>query len=769
MNNFETLFGNWVVKYRWWIIVLTLISTISTADGLRYLTFKNDKRVFLSKENPQLRAFEAFEDTYDRDENIGFAVAPKDGTIFTRRTLTMLEELTEACWEVPYSSRVDSITNYQHAIGKGDDLIVEDLIQNPASFTDQDLKRVASIALSEPSLVNFMISPSGHVTGVLVSIIKPEQSLNETAEVADYARKLADDFRRRYPGIAIYLSGTIMIDDAMGEATRKDLTRLVPITCFVLFFFMGMFLRSFAGTLGTFLVICSPMVTGLGLAGWFGISLTPTSVNAPGVILTLGVADSVHILMTLLQQMRMGKNKYDAIAESMRINLQPVILTSVTTSIGFLTMNFSDAPPFRDLGNIVAMGVMAALIYSLFFLPALMAVLPIRVVPKAKTESRYIDRLAEFVIRRRDPLFLGTLGLIPIFALGVFKIELNDDFIKYYDHSFEFRRASDFVAENLSGVYWVEYSLDSGESQGINNPEYLKTLEAFANWYRRQANVVHVSTVCDVIKRLNKNMHNDEDSYYRIPDRRDQVAQLLLLYEFSLPFGLNLNHQISIDKSATRMSVTMNGVTSRTMIEMDQKARNWLAENAPESMQTYGVGMALIFAHISKRNIESMLGASSLALFVISLIVMAVMRTYRIGFVFLLPNVIPVLMAFGLWGFAVGRVGLAISVIAAFTLGIIVDDSIHFISKYLRARREYNKSPEDAVRFSFHTVGRALLATTVALIAGFSVFTFSGFQINSDLGFMTVITIAIALIMDFFFLPTLLMKVQSEFSKKNEH
>ena len=760
MNNFETLFANWVVKYRWWIIAVTILCTTSFAGGLRHLTFKNDKRVFFSKENPQLQAFERFEDTYTKDENVGFAIAPKDGNVFTRRTLTMLEELTEACWKIPYSSRVDSIINFQHTRGEDDELIVEDLVQNPARLTGKDIQRISSIALSEPTLVNILISPSGHVAGMLVTVIKPGRSLNETSVVANYSRKIAEEFRHRYPDIAIHLTGTIMIDDAMVEATQKDLKTLVPITCLALFLFMGLLLRTFIGTICSLLVIAASVITGVGLAGWIGIELTPVSANAPGVILTLGVADSVHILVTLLHQARLGKDKYTAIVESMRINLQPIFLTSVTTSIGFLTMNFSDAPPLRDLGNIVAMGVMAALVYSLLFLPALVAVLPIHVKPKTKPKFSYIDRLAEIVIKRHKVLFWVSLAFIPVLAFGILRIELNDDFIKYYDQSFEFRRASDFVAENLSGIYWIEYSLDSGESQGVNNPEYLKTVDAFVNWYRSQANVVHVNTVTHIIKRLNMNIHHNDETYYRIPNQRDQIAQLLLLYEISLPFGLDLNNQINVDKSATRISVTMNGVTSRTLIEMDQKARKWLAANAPESMQTCGVGTSLIFAQISKRNIKSMLGASLLALFIISLVIMAAMRTYKIGFVFLVPNVTPIIMAFGLWGFIVGRVGLAISVIAALTLGIIVDDSIHFISKYLRARREYKKSPADAVRFSFHTVGRALWVTTAALVAGFSALTFSGFQINSDLGWMTIITIVFALILDFLFLPTLLMKAE---------
>jgi len=760
MNNLETSFGNWVIRYRWWILAITTLFVISVSAGFRHLKFKDDKRAFFSKENPQLQAYEAFENTYTKDETVAFALAPKDGNVFTRQTLTMVEELTEACWKIPYSSRVDSIANFQYTRGENGDLIVEDLVQNPRNYTDGDLKRVASIALSEPILLNSLLSPSGHVTGVLVTIIKPSKVLNETSAVVAYSRRLADDFRTRYPDTAIYLTGSIMIDATMSEATRKDLSTLVPVVCFVLFFLMGVLLQSFTGTIITMLVIAASMLTGVGLACWFGIEMTPTSANAPGAILTLAVADSVHILATLLQQMRLGKEKNAAIVESMRINLRAVILTSVTTAIGFLSMNFSDAPPFRDLGNMVSIGVMAALFYSLFFLPALVAVLPIRVTPKTKTEFDYIDRLAHFVIRRHKPLLWALLGLIPILSIGVFRIELNDDFIKYYDRSFEFRRASDFVAENLTGVYRVEYSLDSGESRGINNPEYLKTVEAFAEWYRSQSHVVHVSAVPDIIKRLNENVHDDDKTYYRIPERRDQIAQILLLYELSLPFGLDLNNQINVDKSATRMTVSLNHVTSKTLIEIDEKAHQWLVKNAPASMQTYGVGMSIIFAHISKRNIQSMLGASFFALFIISFIIMAVLHSYKLWWVLLLPNITPAIMAFGLWGFTIKRVGLAISVIAALTLGIIVDDTIHFVSKYLYARREDKKSPIDAVRYAFHIVGRALWVTTAILIAGFSVLTFSHFQINSDLGYMTIITLVLALIMDLFLLPILLIKAE---------
>jgi len=763
MGKFEEAFGDFVIKRRWWIIVATVLIVMTTASGTRFLTFNNDTRVFFSEKNPQLQALEALEDTYNRIDNVFIAIAPKNGNVFTRETLTAVEELTGASWQMPFSSRVDSITNFQHTRSEEDDLIVEDLVQNAKSLSDSDLEKIKKIALSEPLLLNRIISSSGHVTGVNVNILAPGKSLDEVPDVAAFARKLAEDFRKKYPGIDLYLTGGVMFDNAFGEASQKDLSSLVPVMFLTLVFLVWLSFRSITGTFSTLVIILISMVTGMGLAGWLRISLTPASVNAPTIILTLAVADSVHVIATMFQHMRIGKTKHEAIAESLRINLQPVFITSITTAIGFLSMNFSDAPPFRELGNIVAMGVMAAFVYSVFSLPSLLAVLPVRTKPKTdKGDCRSFDWLARFVIKRRKLVFWCTLMIVAALTAGMLKIELNDDWIKYFGKSYDIRRATDFLEENLTGFNVIEYSLESGETGGINHPEYLAIVDGFSNWYRKQPKVVNVNTIMDTIKRLNKNMHGDDVSYYRIPEKRDLAAQYLLLYEMSLPFGLDLNNQIDVDKSATRMIVTLKGTNTRELREMDERARDWLKTNAPSTMFTYGSGLSIIWAHISERNINSMLWASLLALVIISAIMIVALRSLKLGVLSLIPNLTPALMAFGLWGLVKGQVGLGLSVVAAMSLGIVVDDTVHFMSKYLRARQEYNMNPPGAVQYSFHTVGTAMWVTTLALVAGFLVLSFSGYRMNSDMGLLTATTISLALALDFLFLPALLMKVEEK-------
>ncbi len=762
MKNFEAGFGEWVIKRRWWIIIATLAILIGSASGARYLGFSNDAREFFSGDNPRLKTFEALEATYTKIEGVFFLLAPKNGDVFTARNLSAVEELTEASWQIPYSSRVDSITNFQHTRAEGDDLIVEDLARNSSSFSDAKIARIRDIALAEPLLLNRLVSKSGNVTGINVNIIRPAKSITEVPEIAKYAREMADNFRSKHPDIDLYLAGNTMMDNAFGEAGQKDMSTLLPLMFLVIIFIMGVMLRSLWGTVVTVIVIVASAITGFGLAGWVGINISPPLSNAPMIILTLAVADSIHILVTMFHQMRLGKSKLEAISESMRINLQPVFLTSITTAIGFLAMNFSDAPPFHDLGNTVAAGVMAAFIYSIFTLPALLSIFPVRVKAKAKSRRLLMDDFGDFVVSRRRPVFWGMLILIIGFISAVPLNTLDDVWIKYFDKSYEIRRASDFIEANLTGLDVIEYSLESGSAGGINDPQYLKKVEEFSNWYRKQAGVDHVNTITDIFKRLNQNMHGDDKAYYRLPDKRDLAAQYLLLYEMSLPYGLDLNNQINVDKSATRISVTLNGRSSRQIREMDAKAVKWLKANAPKNMQTMGAGLTMMFSYISETNINSMLSGAVLALILISGILLFALRSVKLGLVSLVPNLAPIFMTFGAWGLYMGNIGLGIAIVGPMTLGIVVDDTVHFLSKYTRARRELNMDAVNAVRYSFHSVGSALLITTIILISGFAVLAFSGFKFNSDLGLLTAIGITFALALDFLFLPTLLMKVEEE-------
>ena len=756
-------YTQWVIRWRWPVLIVTVIIAGLIASGGRFLGFDTSYRVFFSKDNPQLNAFEALQNIYTKNDNILFVFAPVDEEIFNNENLAVIEEFTEEAWKIPYAIRVDAITNFQHTEAFDDDLIVEDLVEDARSLSPGEIEKAKGVALKEPQLLNRLISPGTQVTGVNVIFHLPGKDPHkEVPEVVTYSRNLAAKYREQHMDLKIYQTGIVMLNNAFSESGINDLQTLVPAMYLVMFIIMFIAVRSISGTLATIVIVFLSTATAMGVAGWFKIGLTPPSAQAPTMIMTLSIADSIHILVIMLREMRRGLNKHEAIVESLRINMTPIFLTSLTTAIGFLSMNFSDAPPFWHLGNITAVGVTAAYIYSVLLLPALISILPVKVKLHTRGSSTIFERFAEFVIAKRSPLLWGSAATILLLAAFLPKNVLNDQFVNYFDNRIQFRRDTDFTVENLTGLYQIEFSLGTDETGGISKPEYLAKLDEFAQWLRGQPEVVHVRSFSEVMKRVNKSLHGDDQSYYPVPESRELAAQYLLLYELSLPYGLDLNNQINVDKSATRFSVTLDDLSSVQLREFAARSEQWLRDNAPEKMFSYGVGPAVMFANISSRNIVGMLKSTTAALILISLALGFAMRSVKFGALSLLPNLVPATLAFGLWGLTVGQINIGLSMVMGMTLGIIVDDTVHFLTKYLRARREKKLDPQDAVRYAFSSVGLALFVTSVILVAGFTILTFSAFDLNAGMGKLTAVTIIFALLADFLFLPPLLMKVEQK-------
>jgi len=762
--------ARWVIRWRWLVFGLTLTFTILAGAGVRYLHFDTDYRIWFSDDNPQLQAFETIQNTYTKYDNLLIVLSPSSGNVFTNSTLEAVEWLTAEAWQIPYSIRVDSLSNFQHTRGEEDDLIVQDLYSGAKSLSVSELDYIRSVALSEPLLRNRLVSDSGRVTGINITVQPPGIRTDlEVPEIVDFARTLKAGMNERFPDIDVRMTGIVMMNHAFPEASRHDIQTLIPIMFGVVVLVLALLTRSVVGTVGTVLVISFTIVITMGLAGWAGIKLTGASASAPTIILTLAVADCVHILVNFIHAMRNGDDKNTALIESLRLNLQPVFLTSITTAIGFLSMNLGDVPPFRDMGNLVALGVMFAFVLSVIFLPAFVAIMPVKVRQRRTHGDRAMSMFADWVIRNRKALLWGLGPAMILLMAFIPRSEFNDEFVKYFDETIQFRLDTDYTTENLTGIYTIQYSLYSGESSGISNPAFLETVERFAQWFRQQPRVIHVNTITDTLKRLNKNLHGDDSEWYRVPEQRDLAAQYLLLYEMSLPYGLDLNDQINIDKSATRFIVTTESLSTRETLEMVEDARQWLQANGltrPGDVE--GSSPNIMFAHITGRNIKSMLLGTTAALVLISLIMIVALRSLKLGLISMVPNLVPAALAFGLWGIVVGKIGLAISVVSAMSLGIIVDDTVHFLTKYSRARREQGMSAQDAVRYAFSTVGMALWVTSLVLVAGFLVLSQSAFQVNSGMGLLTAIVIVFALIADFLFLPPLLIRMSGDRNEENQ-
>jgi predicted RND superfamily exporter protein len=753
----EQNLARWLNTWRVSVILTTLALVIAAGLGLRSISFSTDYRDFFSDDDPELIAFTELEQTYSKADTLVIVIRNPLGDLFNSRSLGMIFGMTEAAWKLPYVGRVDSLGNYQHTEAQDDDLNVYPLIETTETLDDARIAHIRQVALNEPTLTDRIISTDGKTTAIALNLHMPgEDHTRHMIESIEAAQAMLADFQALYPEYQMVMTGVIMFGYAETASSIADMRILSPLMALVMFVLMIVLLRSVYGALMTFAISILACIAAVGVAAWFGIEINGATAIAPIIIMTLAMADGVHIFNTFQQEFHV-KSRIEALSESLRVNIEPVSLTSLTTIVGFLSLNFSETPPFRELGNVTAIGVLAAWFLSLTLFPALMLTLPLRVQTRRLRRIDLINRFGDAVVLHRRRLAISMGGIALVLMTFIPMIEIDNSFLKFFSERNSFRQDTEFAAKHLIGPYPVDYSIPASEPGGISDPEYLAHLERFVKWLATQPEVVHVNSYIDTVKRINRSMNGDDPDYYRLPDSRELAAQYLLLYELSLPYGLDLTNMINFDKSASRVTASLRELSSKHLREFSHRVEQWLSDNLPAHMQASSTGPVMMFVGVVERNVRGMLIGTTIAFLLIALILMFALRSFRLGLVSLLPNFLPVLMTFGLWGLLYGQIGLIASFITATSLGLIVDDTVHILSKYARARREHCLNAHDGVRFSFSHVGSPLLITSGVLIIGFLVLVFSDFQLNAELGLLTAITLGFALLMDFLLLPPILM------------
>jgi len=758
-------YTNGLIQYHKWIVLVSLLLVAALASGVKNLTSTNDFRVYFSQDNPQLVAFETLEKNYGKQDSLFFFIEPNNKNIFTKETLTLIYELTEKSWGLPNALRVNSITNYQHTSVQGDDLDTDYLLDDSTALNKNKISYIKNVILNEPTLMNYLTDRKGTVTGIQVRLNLPKDNSKATDETVISARKLRQEFKEQYPDITISLGGSSTAGVTLGEAVATDISTLVTWSYLIIILSLMVLLRSLRGMIVTILLVTFSTLSTMGIYGWFNYTLTPVAGWVPSIVMTIAVADSVHILISYFHSIRHGMKKQDALRESLRININPVFVTSLTTIIGVLALNFSDSPPYRDLGNMVALGVFIAFILSMTFLPAMLTWFSIGESHIKRGDSVWMNHLANWIIKHSKHLLIAMSIFTIIIASFIPNNQLTERWHEYFDKSFEIRNTIEAVDTKLTGVHYIRYLLDSKKENGIHEPDYLNALENFSNWLKQQDKVAYVSSLADISKRLNKTLHENKKDWYRIPDNRPLAAQLFLLYETGLPRELNLDNMVNHNRSASIVTVIVHKADSEFLLNLDERAQNWLKTNATNYYTNEGTGLDMVFAHINHRNIRSLLKGTLVALVLISFVLIFALRSVRLGLISLIPNLIPAALAYGTWGIFIGKIDLSASIVICMSLGIVVDDTVHFLSKYLRARREKGYSINEGMRYAFNTVGVALMITTAVLVSGFLVLAMSHFSPTWVSGLLLAITLSYALLTDFLLLPPLLSVLDAKLYK----
>ena len=754
IENLIERFCRFIIFHKKKTLVIGLILIAIITSGASFLETPTGYRAFVENDQPNYADILDLEEKYGMIDTLSFVIKPNEGDIFQKDVLKLIKELTEISWQTPHSTRVNSLTNHQYTTVDGDDINISDFVDSVEFLENSDLKELKELALKEKTLVNFILSKSAKVSFINIYLDVPDQEGFE--KPINFAEKQKKLFTEKYPEIFVTVAGSARYSHNFQTTARTDATTMYPGFLILIIFLSYIFLRSALASILSLTIIFLSILPSMGTVGWLGFEVQPPLIMAPIIILTIALAHSIHILSIALTNMSEGMNKEQAMIESMKINFTPVFLTSFTTAVGMAGVNFGKIPAFSEMANTVVIGSGYSFIFSVTLLPALCMIMPIKSHGSPRFVLGILNSLGKLIYKFKF-YFITFFGLASILlANQITNLYFDDDFDSYFDRVDDWVEVKNIVNDEFGSSFFIFANMSSEKTDGITSPKYLEKLEEFAKWLEAQDEVTTVTTVADVIKTLNKNMNGGSEEYYSIPNDKSLNAQYLLLYEFSVPYGMDLKNQMTADKAESRLLIRMNMITSRESILFNEKVNLWNEENLGTFKSRGVVGIPIMMPYVYRENTNGLMRG---LLFSFSLIVIVIglsLRSFRFGLISIVPNIVPFVLAYGILAMFTHIVSFSHTVSILISIGLVVDATIHFLTKFKKANT-LNLSQEDAIQYCFKYVGYPIIIASICLFCGFLFLLQSSFMTNFILGGMCALIIILALFIDLLLLPALLL------------
>ena len=757
-------FAKLLIKYRYLSIGLVIIVVCLLATGVTKLTFNPDLETYFPEGHPAVIRSNEIDDMFIPTDNLIIAVHSNEGTLFNGDSLKVIEELTKKSWTIPYSVRVDSLTNYSYVKSVNDDLIVEPFIEEAEKKSIEFFEKRENLVAGEDIIYKSLISEDKKTSVVSIIVDPPGPNKeDQNTELINYILGFIEPIKESNENLDIRLLGNPYLDYISPRIVKAEMPVVMPLMLLLIFFIVFLMIRSYVAVLATFVVILMSLIATFGSIGILGSPLNQMVTTIPILIITLALADCIHLFSIYFQNRVKGISSKESMEKSLEMNIQPLFLTTISTCIGFLCLNFIEVAPLRDFGNAVAIGIGFAFIFTIFFIAPIVSFFEVKTASKVTKQTRFSTSVGSFILKNGNKLIFSITSISFLILLCIPMNELDENPTQMYAEGFtSFSSDTLWLDEKLSVTFPVNFLATNEEGQ-VSDPDFLKILDKFSVWLEEREQVNHVTSLANNMKNLNKSMHGDDPEWKKIPENADLSAQYLFFYEMSLPMGLDLNSSISQDRKSTKISATLKDMSANEFKEFNNEVLGYLQQNNLENMISEPSSFRVIFTYMVEAIVNSLLYGLFIGILLITLIIGLFFRSYLLPALSIFPNILPIGMGFGLWGLFVGDVGFMVAVGMGSTLGVIVDFTVHFLSKYELARKEFKKSVEESVIYSFETVGFALIIMTVVLALGFSVLNLVTFIPIQDFAKFSVICFIGGLIINFLFLPNLLMK----FDKRN--
>ncbi|MGK7346546.1 MAG: efflux RND transporter permease subunit [Candidatus Nitrospinota bacterium M3_3B_026] len=788
-KGFES-FTRLVFRNRWKTVLIIALFVAAIVSNLSKITIDTSTEGFLHESDPALVVYNEFRDQFGRDEMVIVALNPENvfDIAFLKKLRDLHYELKE---KVPHLDDITSMVNARNTLGKGNELIVEDLLENFPE-TGEDLAVLRERVLSNPIYENMLISEDGTFTTIAIktnaysSAGAVEDALSgfedfeggaeeekapaerkfltdeENSEVVEAVREIVEKYEG--PDFPAYIAGSPVVSNDLKRSMQKDMRRFMLMAVTTIAIFLYIMFRRISGVVLPLVVVLLTLFSAIGAMGFFGVPLKMPTQILPSFLMAVCVGATVHVMAIFYYRLHNGYSKEDSIVYAMGHSGLPIVMTSLTTAAGLASFSTAEVAPIADLGKFASLGVLLGLVYTIVLLPALIAFTPFvkKETPAHEAKREKMDgmltRVADF--STGHPVSITAVSAVLIVALLAFAstVRFSHNPLKWFPEESQVRQTTTLIDHKMKGTVTLEVITDTGGENRLYEPEILKGLDGLATEIEKIKTdglfVGKAFSVADILKEINRALNENRQEFYRIPDDRRLIAQEFLLFENS--GSDDLEDVVDSQFSLSRFTVKAPWLDAIEYAEFIDDVKSRFDERLGQDVEKITItGMIPILSKTLFAAMKSAAVSYVIAGAVITFMMMILIGSVRVGLLSMIPNLLPIIMAIGVMGVFNMPMDMFTMLIGSIAIGLAVDDTVHFMHNFRRYYHETHDARE-ATRRTLTTTGRAMLATTVVLSTGFFIFMFATMNNLFNFGLLTGLAIVTALLADFLLAPALM-------------
>lgn len=706
-------------------LILLLLITLLLGGGLTQLRIDNNQESELPKDNEIVATNDRLDEVFG-EKGIILIGIKNSNSIYNEKTLTLIDEMSEAIKSVPFviSDEVTSLSTFQNLTSREWGLERDPFLKQIPNSTEA-MQQLKEDVIQNDEVYGRLVSNDGTFVAITAYV---EEGYNQT-QVTNAVFDLVSQYKNN--DLEFFIAGDAIQAQEIDSGIQKDTGVLLPSALALILICFLLALRTMRGVVLPFSVVVLSIIWTMGAMGWLGLAVTVVSSALPALMVAVASSYGIHVMIQYYEHVSQGKSKKQASSDAIK-NISPaIILTGATSALGALTLIVFKVTSIQEFGIATAIGVLSATVLSLLFIPAWLSILKPTSGDRFDTLDKKLDgllsRITKFSLKHKFLMVSATIiALSASVFFGLSQLKYGQDFIEYFEPDHRLRIAFEEFNNQLGGARYMDIMVEAPTENGMQSPKYLKQVAEFQTYAESLDHVGYSLSFADVIKRINSAMHENKESFERIPEDEATIAQYQLLYSMSGNPGDQSN---LIDYPNQRLKIRVMLTTSE---QEDHKALyKQLKQQADEVFDPalsvdFGGDVMFWLAQI-QYIVEGKVWNIIASVIVVFLFCSFIFSSGIGGILSIIPLSIATLTTLSMMGFLGIRLDVGTAIVTAIGVGIGVDFTIHYLKRLLqeyKARQNLNES----MIITSQTAGKAVLYDTVSNVAGFSVFILSGFQ-----------------------------------------